>query len=171
MLHRQLNLRSFPPNQRLRQLARNQPAHPIATKMKKKIKKNIFHFKKFKHDFLLIMIFKRLILFWINNHHHACIKKTHVMRQNNQDFSQNAVFFLKFLIQKLVIIKKNYLIIHSFYSILALMIIGHNALTKKINQTMIFLNFVAVIKHFHTKKLNHLSLNNSNTTFKLCKHL
>ena len=75
MLHRQFDFRSLPPNQRLRQWARNQPPHSTATKAEKRIKKNIFHFKKFKHDFLLIMIFKCLILFQINNHHHACIKK------------------------------------------------------------------------------------------------
>ena len=94
-------------------------------------------------------------------------KKIHVVRQNNQNFSQNAVFFLKFLIQKLVIIKKNYLIIYNFYLIFILMIINHNVSTKKINQMTIFLNFVIIIKYFHIKKLNHLSLKNPNTMFKL----
>ena len=89
------------------------------------------------------------------------------MRQNNQDFPQNAISLLRFLIQKLVIIKKNYLIIHNFHLILALMIIGRNVSTKKIDQAAIFLNFVAVIRYFHTKKLGRLSLKNLNMTFKL----
>ena len=37
----------------------------------KKNQKNLFYFKNFKYDFLLIMTFKCLILFQINNHHHA----------------------------------------------------------------------------------------------------
>ena len=38
---------------------------------------------------------------------------------------------------------------------------------KKINQITIFLNFVIVIKYFHTTKLNHLLLKNLNMMFKL----
>ena len=91
------------------------------------------------------------------------------MCQNNENFPQNAISFLRFPIQKFVIIKKNYLIIHSFHLILALMIIGRNALTKKINQMTIFSNFVVIIKYFHTKKLKSFVIEKSKHNVQIMK--
>ena len=167
MLYKQLDLRFFFPNQRLRQRARNQPPHSTATRVKRGIKKGIFHFKKFKHDFLLIMIFRRLILFWINNYHYACIKRNLCCASKQSGFFTKHGFFFEISDTEICDNQKNYLIIHNFYLILTLTIIGRNASTKKIDQTAIFLNFVIIIKYFYTKKLNCLSLKNLNTTFKL----
>ena len=57
------------------------------------------------------------------------------MRQNSQDSPQDAVPLLRLLIQKLVVVRENYLIVHSSHLILALTVIGRNASAKGIGQT------------------------------------
>ena len=131
MLYKQLNLHFFSSNQCFRQLAWNQSTHSITTKTKKKIKKNIFHFKKFKHDFLLIVIFKCLILFWINNYYYACIKKILRHASKQLEFFAKHDFSFEIFYTETCHNQKNNLIIHSFHLIFTLTIIGHNALIKK----------------------------------------